>query len=105
MRSDLGTPANSRLPPIPLGRIDRCVGITRRGLVGPDPTHSPSTSIAKSARQSPILGHAALDEAVLAAYGFPAKQDLLQQLLDLNHEVAARIERGVPERPRRFGIA
>ncbi len=38
--------------------------------------------------------HAALDAAVLAAYGFSAKKDLLQQLLDLNLEVAARIERG-----------
>jgi hypothetical protein len=40
--------------------------------------------------------HAALDAAVLAAYGFSAKKDLLQQLLDLNLEVAARIERGEP---------
>jgi hypothetical protein len=37
--------------------------------------------------------HAALDAAVLAVYGFSAKKDLLQQLLDLNFEVAARIER------------
>ena len=40
--------------------------------------------------------HAALDAAVLAAYGFDAKQDLLAQLLALNVEVAARIERGEP---------
>ncbi len=32
--------------------------------------------------------HAALDKAVLAAYGFSAKADLLQQLLDLNCAVA-----------------
>ncbi|MDP1525234.1 MAG: N-6 DNA methylase [Rhodocyclaceae bacterium] len=32
--------------------------------------------------------HAALDKAVLAAYGFSAKADLLQSLLDLNSEVA-----------------
>ena len=40
--------------------------------------------------------HAALDAAVLAAYGFSAKKDLLAQLLALNLEVAARIERGEP---------
>ena len=38
--------------------------------------------------------HAKLDAAALAAYGFSAKKDLLQQLLDLNLEVAARIDRG-----------
>ena len=38
--------------------------------------------------------HAALDVAVLAAYGFSAKADLLAQLLALNREVAARIEKG-----------
>ena len=35
--------------------------------------------------------HAALDAAVLAAYGFTARADLLAQLLDLNQTVAARI--------------
>jgi hypothetical protein len=40
--------------------------------------------------------HAALDAAVLAAYGFSAKKDLLAQLLALNLEVAARLERGEP---------
>ena len=40
--------------------------------------------------------HAALDAAVLAAYGFSAKKDLLAQLLALNLEVAARLERGDP---------
>jgi hypothetical protein len=40
--------------------------------------------------------HAALDAAVLAAYGFSAKKDLLAQLLALNLEVAAKIERGDP---------
>jgi hypothetical protein len=40
--------------------------------------------------------HAALDAAVLAAYGFSAKKDLLAQLLALNLEVAARIEKGEP---------
>lgn len=38
--------------------------------------------------------HAALDAAVLAAYGFSAKKDLLAQILALNLEVAGRIERG-----------
>lgn len=38
--------------------------------------------------------HAALDAAVLAAYGFSAKKDLLAQLLALNLEVAANIEKG-----------
>ena len=40
--------------------------------------------------------HAALDAAVLAAYGFSPKKDILHQLLDLNLEVAARIDRGEP---------
>lgn len=39
------------------------------------------------------VAHAALDEAVLDAYGFSKKQDLLAQLLALNLDVAARIER------------
>jgi hypothetical protein len=40
--------------------------------------------------------HAALDTAVLAAYGFSAKKDLLAQLLALNQQVAAKIEKGEP---------
>jgi hypothetical protein len=40
--------------------------------------------------------HAALDAAVLAAYGFSAKNDLLAQLLALNLEVANKIEHGEP---------
>ena len=40
--------------------------------------------------------HAALDAAVLTAYGFDAKKDLLAQLLALNLAVAARIERHEP---------
>ena len=43
--------------------------------------------------------HAALDTAVLAAYGFSAKKDLLAQLLALNQQVAARIEKGKPAMP------
>jgi len=38
--------------------------------------------------------HAAPDAAVLAAYGFSAKRDLLAQLLALNLEVATKIENG-----------
>ena len=40
--------------------------------------------------------HATLDAAVLAAYGFSPKTDLLAQLLDLNHTVANRITRNEP---------
>jgi SAM-dependent methyltransferase len=38
--------------------------------------------------------HAALDAAVLDAYGFSPRKDLLAQLLALNLDVAARIENG-----------
>lgn len=38
--------------------------------------------------------HSALDEAVLAAYGFSAKKDLLAQLCALNFAVAERLGRG-----------
>jgi len=37
-----------------------------------------------------------LTPAVLTAYGFSARKDLLAQLLALNHEVAAKIEQGAP---------
>jgi hypothetical protein len=40
--------------------------------------------------------HAALDAAVLSAYGFDPKADLLAQLLDLNQSVAAKISAGQP---------
>lgn len=40
--------------------------------------------------------HAALDAAVLEAYGFSAKKDLLKQLLDLNLSVAKKIDTGEP---------
>jgi hypothetical protein len=40
--------------------------------------------------------HAALDAAVLAAYGFDSRADLLAQLLALNLAVAARLEAGEP---------
>jgi SAM-dependent methyltransferase len=38
--------------------------------------------------------HAALDAAVLEAYGFSARKDLLAQLLELNLAVAAKIDAG-----------
>jgi hypothetical protein len=40
--------------------------------------------------------HAALDTAVLTAYGFNPKRDLLAQLLALNQDVAVKIEKGSP---------
>jgi hypothetical protein len=40
--------------------------------------------------------HAALDTAVLAAYGFSTKADLLEQLLALNSEVARRLSDNHP---------
>jgi hypothetical protein len=43
--------------------------------------------------------HAALDAAVLTAYGFNAKKDLLAQLLALNQQVAPNIEKGEPVMP------
>ncbi|HEX8877671.1 MAG TPA: DNA methyltransferase [Phycisphaerales bacterium] len=53
--------------------------------------------------------HAALDAAVLEAYGFSAKKDLLKQLLDLNLSVAAAIEKGEdvtgPGVPKSYGDA
>jgi hypothetical protein len=40
-----------------------------------------------------------LDAAVLDAYGFSPCKDLLSQLLELNLDVAARIEAGKPVTP------
>ena len=40
--------------------------------------------------------HATLDGAVLAAYGFDGKKDLLAQLLELNQAVAQREKAGQP---------
>jgi hypothetical protein len=45
------------------------------------------------------VAHAALDAAVLAAYGFSAKKDLLAQLLELNLSVAQHLERAEPVTP------
>lgn len=47
--------------------------------------------------KSPLRdAHAALDAAVLKAYGFNAKNDLLAQILELNLDVAAREKAGEP---------
>jgi hypothetical protein len=43
--------------------------------------------------------HAALDDAVLAAYGFSSKADLLSQLLNLNLEIAACVDAGAAVTP------
>jgi hypothetical protein len=40
--------------------------------------------------------HAALDAAVLAAYGFTAKDDLLSALLGLNQKVSQALSSGLP---------
>jgi hypothetical protein len=40
-----------------------------------------------------------LDAAVLAAYGFSAKKDLLAQLLELNQSVAQHLENADPVTP------
>ena len=53
--------------------------------------------------------HAALDTAVMEAYGLSARKDLLKQLLDLNLSVAAAIARGqsvtAPGVPASYGDA
>ena len=47
--------------------------------------------------KSPLKdAHATLDAAVLAAYGFSPKKDILTELLALNLEVARREEAGEP---------
>ena len=42
------------------------------------------------------MAQQALDSAVLAAYGFSPKTDLLSQLLNFNAEVSRREEAGEP---------
>ncbi len=53
--------------------------------------------------------HAALDAAVMEAYGFSARKDLLKQLLDLNAAVARAIKQGqsvtAPGVPESYGDA
>lgn len=43
--------------------------------------------------------HEALDKAVMEAYGFSAKKDTLQQLLNLNREVGTRLSSKLPVTP------
>ncbi len=51
----------------------------------------------EAAGEHPLkTAHAALDAAVLDAYGFDPKKDLLARLLELNLQVAANIEAGKP---------
>lgn len=53
-----------------------------------------------AARTNPLKdAHAALDTTVLTSCGFSAKKDLLSQLLALNQQVAAEIEKGEPVMP------
>jgi hypothetical protein len=59
---------------------------------GPKPTSSSALPGANPLKDA----HAALDAAVLGAYGFSPKEDLLAQLLALNLDFAARIARGDP---------
>ena len=47
-------------------------------------------------REAVAIASAAPGTAVLTAYGFNAKKDLLAQILTLNQEVAAKIEKGEP---------
>jgi len=47
--------------------------------------------------KSPLKdAHAVLDAAVIEAYGFSAKKDLLEQLLRLNHQIAKASKEGAP---------
>ena len=54
----------------------------------------PSTGQELPGKHPPKDAHGALDAAVLDAYGFDGKKDLLEELLALNLEVAARISGG-----------
>jgi antitoxin component of RelBE/YafQ-DinJ toxin-antitoxin module len=56
------------------------------------------TQIARTGKV-PLKLDAGLDAAVLAAYGFSAKKDLLVQLLELNLSVAQRLENAEPVTP------
>ena len=61
---------------------------------GVPPASNPAAALAAVQRLRTL--HAAMDTAVLTAYGFSAKKDLLAQLLELNLAVAGKIERGEP---------
>jgi hypothetical protein len=71
----------------PLARLSRAFCFAEFLSPSPQTAQVPGTNPLKDA-------HTALDAAVLAAYGFSAKKDLLAQLLALNQQVAANIENG-----------
>ena len=73
----------------PLARPSRAFCIAKFLSPFPQTAQVPGANPLKDA-------HAALDAAVLAAYGFSARKDLLAQLLALNQQVAAKIEKGEP---------
>lgn len=61
---------------------------------------APSTAQPRTPRPLPLKdARADLDAAVLAAYGFSPKKDLLAQLLSLNLAVAAREKSNDPVTP------
>jgi membrane protease YdiL (CAAX protease family) len=68
--------------------------ITPQGTGGAALLSSPTAvqEMVVSECHRPSLRMARMDTAVLAAYGFSAKQDLLSQLFSLNLEVAARMD-------------
>jgi hypothetical protein len=60
----------------------------------PTGRHNPKLHRSTSSPRGPVSIQRTCYTAVIKAYGFFAKKDLLKQLLDLNLDVAARIERG-----------
>jgi len=67
----------------PLARPSRAFCFAKFLSPSPKRLKCPGANLLKNA-------HAALDTAVLTAYGFNARKDLLAQLLSLNQEVAGR---------------
>ena len=69
----------------------------RKGMPMPDWNRSVVKNLDASLTHETLpMPHAAFDAAVLAAYGFSAKADLLAQLFTLNQQVADRIASGDP---------
>jgi len=78
-------------------RISRESGSCERGVRARKRRDRASISCRELPGANPLKdAHAALDAAVLAAYGFSAKADLLAQLLALNQQVAAKLDRTEP---------
>jgi hypothetical protein len=73
----------------PLPRPSQGLLLCKIPFAVPQPAQVPGANPFKDA-------HAALDTAVLTAYGFNTTKDLLAQLLALSQAVAAKIERGEP---------